>query len=141
MHSDHHGLELLEVEECLRLLRSKSVGRLGLSASSLPIVLPVRYVVDDDRILLATGRDTRMAAATRDTVVAFEVDDFDSDPATGWSVMVQGRASELAEGVDAPGAEALSSWIGSAPVRCVCIPMEFITGQRLHADGGPLARS
>ncbi len=82
MHSDHHGLELLEVEECLRLLRSKSVGRLGLSADSLPIVLPVRYVVDDDRILLGTGRDTRMAAATSDAVVAFEVDDFDSDAMT-----------------------------------------------------------
>ena len=141
MYSDHHGLELLEVEECLSLLRSKSVGRLGLSASSLPIVLPVRYLVDDDRILLATGRDTRMAAATHDTVVAFEVDDFDSDDMTGWSVMVQGRASELVDHVDAVGAEELSSWIGSDPVRCVCIPMEIVSGQRLHADGGPLAGS
>lgn len=140
MHSDHHGLELLEIEECLRLLRSKSVGRLGLSAGSLPIVLPVRYVVDDDRILLGTGRDTRMAAATSDAVVAFEVDDFDSDAMTGWSVMVQGRARELADGSDCAAAAAWSSWIGGAPARCVCIPMEIISGQRLHA-AGPFARS
>ena len=74
MYSDHHGLERLSEEECVELLRTKTVGRIGLSASSLPFVLPVRYVVDDGRILMRTGQDTRMAAATRDAVVAFEVD-------------------------------------------------------------------
>ena len=95
MYSDHHGLELLSAEECIELLRTKTVGRVGLSASSLPFVLPVRYVVDDDRILMRTGQDTRMAAATSDAVVAFEVDEFDDDMDAGWSVMVQGFAREV----------------------------------------------
>ena len=99
MYSDHHGLELLSQEECVQLLRTKTVGRVGLSASSLPFVLPVRYVVDDDRILMRTGESTRMAAATSDAVVAFEVDEFDADMDAGWSVMVQGFAREVRGGV------------------------------------------
>ncbi len=141
MYSDHHGLELLSAEECVELLRTKTVGRIGLSASSLPFVLPVRYVVDDGRILMRTGQDTRMAAATRDAVVAFEVDEFDHGMDAGWSVMVQGFAREVRGGEArvSPGAEeVLSSWVGPMPARCFSIPMEIVTGQRLNplgADG------
>ena len=137
MYSDHHGLELLSQAECVQLLRTKTVGRVGLSASSLPFVLPVRYVVDDDRILMRTGEATRMAAATSDAVVAFEVDEFDVDMDAGWSVMVQGFAREVLGGVRvSPDAEEiLSSWVGPMPARCFSIPMEIVIGQRLHPVG------
>ena len=120
MYSDHAGLELLSAEECLDLLRTRSVGRIGLSASSLPFVVPVRYVVDEDRILMRAGRDTRMAAATNDAVVAFEVDEFDQDLDAGWSVMVQGLAREVtATTLVDPAAEAvLSSWVMSMTRVC-----------------------
>ena len=138
-YSDHHGLELLSEDECIQLLRSKTVGRVGLSASSLPFVLPVRYVVDDDRILMRTGQGTRMAAATSNAVVAFEVDEFDDAMDAGWSVMVQGFAREVVDDAPVgPVAEAvLSSWVGPMPAKCFSIPMEIVTGQRLH----PLAAS
>ena len=138
MYSDHHGLELLSAEECIELLRSKTVGRVGLSASSLPFVLPVRYVVDDGHILMRTGQGTRMAAATSDAVVAFEVDEFDDDMDAGWSVMVQGFAREVVGSTRmGPDAEAiLSSWVGPMPAQCFSIPMEIVTGQRLHPGGG-----
>ena len=140
MYSDHHGLELLSQAECVQLLRTKTVGRVGLSASSLPFVLPVRYVVDDDRILMRTGESTRMAAATSDAVVAFEVDEFDADMDAGWSVMVQGFAREVRGGVSVgPDAEEiLSSWVGPMPARCFSIPMEIVIGQRLHPAGATL---
>lgn len=135
MYSDHPGLELLSSQECIELLRTKTVGRIGLSASSLPFVVPVRYVVDDDRILMRTGQDTRMAAATSDAVVAFEVDEFDHDTDAGWSVMVQGLAREVSGLVRVdPAADAiLSSWVGQMPARCFSIPMEFVSGHRLHS--------
>lgn len=137
MYSDHHALELLSQEECIELLRSKTVGRLGLSASSLPFVLPVRYVVDRDRILMRTGQDTRMAAATSDAVVAFEVDEFDPTLDAGWSVLVQGFAREVRGGaeVDPDAEQVLRSWVGPMPARCFSIPMEVVTGQRLHPVG------
>ncbi len=137
MYSDHHGLELLSPPECVELLRSKTVGRIALSASSLPFVVPVRYVVDQDRILMRTGQHTRMAAATSDAVVAFEVDEFDQALDAGWSVMVQGLAREVADDdrVDPDAEEILSSWVGHMPARCFSIPMEIVSGQRLHAIG------
>ncbi len=134
MYSDHAGLELLSAQECIDLLRTRTVGRIGLSASSLPFVVPVRYVVDDHRILMRAGRDTRMAAATSDAVVAFEVDEFDHDMDAGWSVMVQGLAREVtATALVDPAAEAvLSSWVGPAPAQCFSIPIEIVSGARLH---------
>jgi hypothetical protein len=39
-----------------------------------------------------------MAAATRDAVSAFEVDEFDHGMDAGWSVMVQGFAREVRGG-------------------------------------------
>ena len=139
MFSDHHGLELLSEPECVELLRSKSVGRIALSASSLPFVVPVRYVVDGGRILMRTGQGTRMAAATSDAVVAFEVDDFDAALDAGWSVMVQGLAREVhRDPADDPDVEQiLSSWVGPMPARCFSIPLEIVRGQRLHPLGAP----
>jgi len=139
MFSDHHGLELLSGRECVDLLRSKSVGRIALSSSSLPFVVPVRYVVDRDRILMRTGQNTRMAAATSDAVVAFQVDDFDAALDAGWSVMVQGLAREVSgDAASDPDVEQiLSSWVGPMPARSFSIPLKIVRGQRLHPLGGP----
>lgn len=139
MSSDHHGLKLLSEEQFIQLLRSKTVGRVGLSASSLPFVLPVRYVVDDSRILMRTGQGTRMAAATSNAVVAFEVDEFDDNGRGVERPMVGVRPREVVDDAPVgPVAEAvLSSWVGPMPAKCLSIPMEIVTGQRLH----PLAAS
>lgn len=140
MHPDHHAIERLSAEECVALLRTKSVGRVGLSASSLPFVIPVRYVLDRDRILMRTGRDTKMAAATDGAVVAFEVDEFDDGLDEGWSVLVQGFAREVLSGaeVDPASDEVLRSWVGQMPARCFSIPTEVISGHRLLAfDASP----
>lgn len=133
MHPDHHAIELLTAEECVALLRTKSVGRLGLSASSLPFVIPVRYVLDRDRILMRTGRDTQMAAATDGAVVAFEVDEFAEGLDEGWSVLVQGFAREVQSGAEFDPAtdEVLRSWVGPMPARCFSIPTDVISGHRL----------
>jgi nitroimidazol reductase NimA-like FMN-containing flavoprotein (pyridoxamine 5'-phosphate oxidase superfamily) len=133
MHPDHHAIELLSAEECVALLRTKSVGRLGLSASSLPFVIPVRYVLDRDRILMRTGRDTQMASATDGAVVAFEVDEFAEGLDEGWSVLVQGFAREVLSGaeVDPATDEVLRSWVGPMPARCFSIPTDVISGHRL----------
>ncbi len=41
MHVDRNGLEVLEREECLRLLAGATIGRLGITIGTLPVVLPV----------------------------------------------------------------------------------------------------
>lgn len=117
--------------ECVELLRTKSVGRIGLSASSLPVVVPVRYVVHEDRIVLGAERDSRVAMATRDAVVAFEVDDFDHAVDSGWVVMVQGLARELDGDTPVDPAGLVAGWADCATAQCFAVPMEIVSGRRL----------
>ena len=39
------GLEVLSREECLSLMATVSVGRLGVSIDALPAILPVNFVL------------------------------------------------------------------------------------------------
>ena len=71
---DDHGLQILDLEECMRLLGTASIGRVGLHWDALPTVLPVNFVLDGDRVVFRTGRGAKLAAAAAGNVVAFEVD-------------------------------------------------------------------
>jgi hypothetical protein len=94
------GIELtnpttLDRAECLRLLGTTSVGRLGVTLRGLPWVVPVRFVFDGARILVDVGPDPAIIAAVRDAVVAFEADDVDASSHERWSVMATGIARRL----------------------------------------------
>jgi len=75
-------------DECLRLLRDHRVGRLGVTDGALPTILPVRYWCDGTAIHVLARPGSKLDAALRDSVVAFEIDDLEA----GWSV-VTGVAS------------------------------------------------
>ena len=98
MQLDRNGLEILDREECLRLLALTSLGRVGFTSGALPSVLPVTYHLDQDRILVHTTRGSRLDAALKDAVVAFEADELDPSEHSGWSVAVTGVATELDAG-------------------------------------------
>ena len=83
---DRNGLEVLGRDECIALLAGVTFGRIAITSNALPVVLPVNYVLLDDRIVIRTGRGTKLDAATRNTVVAFEVDEIETVEQTGWSV-------------------------------------------------------
>ena len=50
MHIDRAGLRVLTREECLALLATAEIGRIAISARALPVILPVRFAMDGDRI-------------------------------------------------------------------------------------------
>lgn len=118
------------------LLRSKSVGRIGLIIASLPAVFPVNYVVFDDLIVVRTRRGSLIASATRNDVVAFEVDDFDADSGAGWSVMVQGLARELSDIGDIERARdsGLAHWLDSRGSRHFSVSLDVVSGRRATPD-------
>ncbi len=138
MRYDGTGLEVLDAHECLRLLRTQTVGRIGITSNALPVVLPVNYVVDDDQIIIRTRRGTTLAAATRNAIVAFETDRFDPDSGHGWSVMVLGIARELQEVPELAEAQAapLARWLDPAESRHVSVSIDTISGRRLPPTGG-----
>lgn len=89
---DRNGLEVLDRSECLRLLATAAVGRVGTSAGALPVVLPVPYRIIDDEVIFQAGRGTTVGLGIIGTVVAFEVDDVDPLLDEGWTVVVTGVA-------------------------------------------------
>ena len=78
---DANGLEVLAADECLQLLRTQAVGRIGLSSGALPVVLPVHFAIVGDEIMLCARQGTTLDAATRKAIVAFEVDRSTPTPA------------------------------------------------------------
>jgi len=134
MELDLNGLEIVSPEECLRLLRTRSLGRLGLSTDALPVILPVNYVVRDDLIVIRTRRGTKLARATRNSIVAFEVDEIDQTSGSGWSVMIQGLAREAPPQIaEAMASEpALARWLDPVTSKHFSISIDRMSGRRLH---------
>lgn len=130
---DHNGLEVLDSVESFRLLNSARIGRLGLSIDGKPLVLPVNFVAEPDRILIRTTAGTKLTAALRHTAVAFEVDDFDPMYHTGWSVIVTGTASEVTDHDDlSPRVNThLARWAPVTGHHVIAISIEQISGRRL----------
>ncbi len=90
--TDHAGLEILPFDECLRLLASVPVGRVGFFADGELVVLPVNHVVDGQDPVFRTARGSKLSAAEGQNLAAFEADHYDEQTRTGWSVLVIGRA-------------------------------------------------
>lgn len=121
----------LSPAECERLLATTTVGRVGVSISALPAVLPVHFVVDGGEIVFRTVPETGLDLATARTVVAFEADSYDPETATGWSVLVRGVAREVVDEAELARLRALPlrCWDGDGEAsRFVRIAMDLVSG-------------
>jgi nitroimidazol reductase NimA-like FMN-containing flavoprotein (pyridoxamine 5'-phosphate oxidase superfamily) len=135
MARDRNGLEILEKQACLELLARPAIGRIALSVGALPVVFPVNFALFDGDILIRTAPGTKLRAAAANAVVAFEVDQVDPVDHTGWSVMVQGVASEITD--DATVARArrvpLVPW-ARQDGRYLRIACQVLSGRRLTSE-------
>jgi len=123
----------LDRAECLTLLATRPIGRLVFTYRALPDVLPVNYVLDGESVIIRLGSGSTAATATRDSVVAFEVDDVDVSARIGWSVIIVGRAEEITDLVELRAAQVLGlvPWAGDWRDHFIRISMEKLTGRRL----------
>jgi uncharacterized protein len=95
--TDHAGLEILPFDECLRLLGSVPVGRLGFFADGELVILPVNHVIDGQDPVFRTAQGSKLSAAEDQPLVGFEADHYDEQARAGWSVVVTGRAEVVYE--------------------------------------------
>jgi len=126
--------EILDEDECLRLLAREPVGRIALTASALPVVLPVNFVLVDRTIVFASDGGLKVAAAQAGTVACLEIDGFDRWTHGGWSVLATGVLHEITDPARLRDAKLLplSPWAVSKPQHYVELPIELLSGRRIN---------
>lgn len=133
---DRHGLEVLGADECLELLASQPVGRLAFLHEGGPMILPVNFVPSHGGVAFRTADGSKLDVAIMGRPVAFEVDGFDAEGRTGWSVLVQGVAElvEDDERVAELEARDLHTWSAQAvDGSWAHVRAEEISGRRITA--------
>jgi hypothetical protein len=130
-------LEALPRGEALRLLRSVSVGRLVFTHLALPAIRPVNHVVEGNQVVIRAYLGTAIDTAVGDNagmVVAYEADLIDPDTHLGWSVIIVGRASRLADGLEADRyRRLLQPWVENGSDDVIAIRADMVDGFRLVA--------
>lgn len=123
--------------DCIALLHTTSVGRVGGVVDGRPFVLPVNYAVDGDRVVFRTSPGTKLTG-TAFGRVAFEVDSFDVERRSGWSVVIEGVASDISDMVDELSVKLrhleLQPWPPGDKSHWVAILAESVTGRRVRAS-------
>lgn len=87
------GLAALDVDRCMELLATRSIGRLGFIRDGHPEVLPLNYRWQLGAVILRIGYGSLLETIHRHSV-AFEVDGADEDDSR-WSVVIRGQAEEV----------------------------------------------
>ncbi|HET9116756.1 MAG TPA: pyridoxamine 5'-phosphate oxidase family protein [Pseudonocardiaceae bacterium] len=131
--TDPSQLLTLDQAECLRLLRTVSVGRIMFSESALPAIQPVNFTLDGTDVIIRTSGGGKLAAAVSGSVVAFEADEIDTATHSGWSVVVQGHAClvrDIDQLVALAGPDS-RPWVAGRTDHVICIQGERITGRRI----------
>lgn len=126
--------EILDEAECLQLLAREPVGRIALTSSALPVVLPVNLALVDRTIVFASDPGLKLEAARQGTVACLEVDGFDRWTHGGWSVLATGRLKEITDPIRLGEARQLplSPWALGHPQHYVELAIELLSGRRIN---------
>ena len=107
---DHSGLGILTEQECLDRLRTARVGRLAFIDHGEPMILPINHGLDRSDVVFRTAEGSKQIMADDGLPVAFEVDAFDTDRRTGWSVVVRGVARTVEDQAEIARLSVLGVW-------------------------------
>ncbi|MEV6034165.1 pyridoxamine 5'-phosphate oxidase family protein [Nonomuraea sp. NPDC052116] len=133
MQLDSSGLQVLSREECLGLLSTTPIGRIVFTEHALPAVQPVNFHLDGRSIVIRTSIGSKLAAATRHAVVAFEADEFDSELRTGWSVTAVGQARAVTDPdeIHRLAALPLTTWAPGNRDHYIVVDAQELSGRRI----------
>lgn len=136
MRLDANGLEVLGRGDCIALMGSVPVGRVVFTDRALPAIQPVSFVLDGDDVIIATSPGSKLAAATRGAIVAFETDSFGPGSRTGWSVTVIGQARTVRDAaeIDRLARLPLTSWAPGRHDHLIRIRGDVVSGRRIRTS-------
>lgn len=127
---DAGALEVLDIDECWALARSKAIGRIAANRTGMgPLVVPVNYVIDADlSVVFRSGEGTKLDATERG-ILTLQVDDFDHLHHTGWSVLIEGLARWV---YDVADDTPVDTWAPGDHPYLVRLHPHLVTGRRIR---------
>jgi nitroimidazol reductase NimA-like FMN-containing flavoprotein (pyridoxamine 5'-phosphate oxidase superfamily) len=127
--------QVLDEQSCRALLHARSFGRLGFCDHDGVEILPVRYRVDDDVVIVRTGSGAKLDAARRGDRAALEIDAANAEGRSGWSVLVRGSLQEVTDPDELAAAEqAVQPLAGGDRSHVVRLMVDRITGRQIPVD-------
>jgi nitroimidazol reductase NimA-like FMN-containing flavoprotein (pyridoxamine 5'-phosphate oxidase superfamily) len=130
---------VLPSPECMRLLavaaKDGGIGRIGVSTDQAPVVIPVNFTLHDDQILVRMGTGFFSQAAAGH-LVAFEVDNVDSDAGVAWSVLVRGLATLIESPTEIEFAAAPHPLVPEPGDMVLVVRPDILTGRRFEVGRG-----
>lgn len=133
---ESHGiLHELSDAECWRLLESHDLGRVAYVEHGSPVILPMNYVAEDGLLWFATASYNQLAVHIPGQRIAFEIDASDHTQHSGWSVLVQGRASHVMPGKEFAGPTPTrpTPWPDGTRTMLFCLTPTEVTGRSIPA--------
>jgi hypothetical protein len=126
-------LEHVPPDECWDILVAAGVGRIGVIVGDAPEVYPLNFVVDGRSVVFRTDSGSKLLGLRRNPMVCLEVDGFDFEAHTGWSVLLKGRASEVTDAAELRVVEELPLhfWTAGQKSHWMRITPTEVTGRRL----------
>lgn len=124
-------------DQSIELMASTPIGRMAFVVDGHPMVLPVNFAWHEDGVVFRTLPGQKLHAATEGQQVCFEVDHWDPDVQSGWSVVVVGKARQVTNFAEQELLEniGLVPWAkGTWRPKWVRIEPEQITGRRLRGQ-------
>jgi nitroimidazol reductase NimA-like FMN-containing flavoprotein (pyridoxamine 5'-phosphate oxidase superfamily) len=124
----------LSVRECWELLRGEEYGRLAVTAADGPDVYPINAFVDHATLVFRTAEGAKLDAIRSDHRIAFEVDGYDADRHTAWSVVIRGTADEVTERLESVDAVELgvTPWQHGPKPAFIRLTPHSVTGRRFR---------
>lgn len=96
------GLEPMADHECVRMLHTNELGRIAVvDHQARPLIFPVNYFFDEGVVVFRTAPGSKLELAPG-SHVCFEIDGWEKEAGTGWSVMVKGIAHDITQPRSAP---------------------------------------
>ena len=85
----------LTSSQCWDYIRKARFGRLAVIVDGHPEIFPVNFAVDHGTVVFRTAAGTKLAGALSGNPVAFEIDGYDDNLSSAWSVVLKGTAGLL----------------------------------------------
>ena len=124
---------VLSERECVRLLKTRDVGRFALVVDGRPEIFPVNFAFDERAVVFRTSSGMKLERGPY-TAAAFEVDDVDRRSGVAWSVVVHGTAHDISASADELSARLRGLVVRPAApgarLKWMAIYAERITGRR-----------